>query len=377
MKRELLLDIARHYGTPAYVYDLDRISAQYARLKKAFAGQDADFHYAVKANFNPGVLAHIHRLGAGVDCVSIGEVERALKTGFEPEKILYTPSCPSYEDLEKAFGYGVKIHIGALEYLPWIARHYPDYPIGLRLNPGLETEGNQKIATAHGRSKFGIPWAYRDQLFELLSREPLRIEGLHVHMGSDVHVWQDLTAGVDFLTEAARSFDRLRYLDFGSGLKVPYRPGDPAFDIEAYARYIGQKMRRLPGLRIKLEPGKFLVAQAGIFLMKVNIVKPTPLQTFAGVNTGFNHMIRPMYYDAYHHIENLSNPSGAKQTYDIVGHLCEEDTFARQREIAEIRPGDILALHNAGAYGYVMASHYNLHPLPKEITVEGQKVTEY
>jgi diaminopimelate decarboxylase len=376
MNRELLLDIAHTYGTPAYVYDLDQVAAEYRRLSNAFAGMPADIHYAVKANFNPHVLRTLRDSGAGADCVSIPEVEHALAAGFAPEAILYTPSCPSTDDLKKAVRYGVRLHLGALEYVEWMGRHFPRYPVGLRLNPGLETGGNQKIATAHSRSKFGIPWAYKDRLFDLLRQYGLQIRGLHVHMGSDVQSWRDLTAGVDFLTSVAPLFADLEYLDFGSGLKVPYRPGERSFDIEAYARYIREKTAGLPGVRIKLEPGKFLVARAGVFLMQVNIVKETPLQTFAGVNTGFNHMLRPMYYDAYHHIENLSNPGGTPRIYDVVGHLCEEDTFARNRQIAEIRPGDILALHNAGAYGYVMASHYNLHPLPREITVQGQKIVE-
>ncbi len=374
--RNLLLDIARHYGTPAYVYDLQDVRERYLHLKEHLTGLPADVHYAVKANAHPEILRTLREMGSGADCVSVQEVERVLEAGFAPEKVLYTPSCPSEEELRRAFELGVRVHIGALEYLPWVAEHYPGRPIGLRLNPDVRIEGNVKIATAHAGSKFGIPWTLNKDLMKMLRKLPLRVTGLHVHIGSDVHSWQDLARGVDFLTDIAGAFPDLTYLDFGSGLKVPYRKSEREIDLAAYADHIRQRMKALPQLRIVLEPGKFLVARSGVFLMQVTTVKRTPFKTFAGVNTGFNHMIRPMYYDAYHAIENLSNPGGKEQVYDVVGNLCEEDTFARARRMPEVRKGDILALHNAGAYGYVMASHYNLRPLPKEIIVDGNKIYE-
>ncbi len=375
-RRELLLDIARHYGTPAYVYDLEDVRMRYLHLKDALKGLPADIHYAVKANAHPEILRTLLEMGSGADCVSVQEVEHVLEAGFPPGKVLYTPSCPTEAELRRAFELGVRVHIGALEYLPWVAEHYPGRPIGLRLNPDVRIEGNLKIATAHAGSKFGIPWTQSKELMKLLRKRPLRVTGLHVHIGSDVHSWEDLARGVDFLTEIAEEFPDLTYLDFGSGLKVPYRKGDKEIDLAAYAGHIARRMKALPHLRIKLEPGKFLVARSGVFLMQVSTVKQTPFKTFAGVNTGFNHMLRPMYYDAYHRIENLSNPEGKMQTYDVVGNLCEEDTFARARKLPEVRKGDILALHNAGAYGYVMASHYNLRPLPKEIIVDGKRIYE-
>ncbi len=376
LSRELLLDIALHYGTPAYVYDLENIRRQFSRLKAHLEGLPGHIHYAVKANAHPAILQTILELGGGVDCVSVEEVRHAIQTGFRPQNILYTPSCPSTDELEAAFGMNVHVHIGSMEYLPWIAKHHPAYPIGLRLNPDVQIEGNAKIATAHAGSKFGIPWTQKDELMSLLRELRLHITGLHVHIGSDVHSWKDLARGVDFLTGIAHLFPGLQYLDFGSGLKVPYRRSDKEIDLDAYFGHIAVKMKTLPHLHFKLEPGKFLVARSGVFLMRVNTVKQAPTKTFAGVNTGFNHMIRPMYYDAYHHIDNLSNPQGAPRIYDIVGNLCEEDTFARDRELPGIRTGDILALHNAGAYGYVMASRYNLRPLPKEIIVDGKRIWE-
>ncbi len=234
-----------------------------------------------------------------------------------------------------------------------------------------------KIATAHAMSKFGIPWANNKELLKKIKKNKLIINGLHIHLGSDVHLTEDLKKGVNFLAGIHHLFPDLEYLDFGSGLKVKYHKKDSEINPEEYADFIRKKLKEINRpLRVKIEPGKFLVAEAGYFLMRVNIVKQGTFKTFAGVNTGFNHMIRPMYYDAYHEIVNISNPGGKPQMYDIVGNLCEEDTFARSRKISEIRPGDILALKNAGAYGFIMASHYNMRPLPKEIAVDGDRIFE-
>ncbi len=377
MDKKLLLEIAQEYGTPAYVYDLKKIREQYNKLTSIFEGLDLEVHYAVKANANPAVIETLHEQGAGFDTVSTEEIDHLLALGIRPGDIIYTPSCPSEEELAKAFEKGVRVHIAAMEYLPFVAANYPDHPIGLRLNPDVEIGGNMKMATAHAMSKFGIPWTRHKELMKQLKKNPLNVEGLHVHLGSDVHILNDLKRGVNFITKAAKLFPDLKYLDLGSGLKVKYHNHDTEIDLHAYAEHIREKTAELDRpLKIILEPGKFLTAEAGVFLMRVNVVKRGALKTFAGVNTGFNHMIRPMYYEAYHRIENLSNPEGKQQIYDVVGNLCEEDTFARSRKISEIRKGDILALYNAGAYGYVMASHYNLRPLPKEIAVDGDKIFE-
>ncbi len=377
MDREVLLEIAREYGTPVYVYDLEKIRKQYAKLKKAFEELPFSIHYAVKANANPAVIQTLHQQGSGFDTVSTEEINRLISLGINPEEIVYTPSCPSEQELEKAFNSGVRVHISALEYLPLVAKKFPEKPIGLRLNPDVQISGNMKIATAHAMSKFGIPWARHKELLKTIKKNKIRVETLHIHLGSDVHSLNDLKRGVDFIMQAAEFFPGLKYLDLGSGLKVKYHSHDTEIDLKAYAGYIREKTGTLnQPVKIILEPGKFLTAEAGVFLMRVNIVKHGALKTFAGVNTGFNHMIRPMYYEAYHRIENISNPAGKPKVYDIVGNLCEEDTFARSRKINEIRAGDILALYNAGAYGYVMASHYNLRPLPKEIALDGNKIFE-
>ncbi len=377
IKREILLEIARHYGTPVYVYDLEQIRAKFRKLRDAFSSIDTDIHFAVKANHNPFIIKTIDEEGGKFDTVSLEEVKHLSELGIDEKNILYTPSCPSKDELKKALDTDIAIHIGALELLEWIGQTAPEHPLGLRLNPGLDIGGNKKIATAHQGSKFGIPWTLKNRILKTVDKYRLRITGLHTHLGSDVSYDEVMRQSIDFLFEARSYFPRLEYLDIGGGFKIKYHPDDKETDLKALAGYIrGRTKKSGEAIKIKIEPGKFLVAEAGYFLMQVNFVKKTPGKTFACVNTGFNHFIRPMYYGAYHPVENLSRPGEPESVYDVVGNLCEEDTFAYDRKIARIRENDILVLKNAGAYGYVMASHYNLRPLPKEIVVDGHRIIE-
>jgi len=377
ISRERLLEIARHYGTPVYVYDLDEIRRRYRFLKEVFADLPVDIHYAVKANDHPVIVRTIHDEGGKFDTVSWEEVEHLQKWGIPSGDILYTPSCPSEEELKKALASDVSLHTGEMEYLEWIGKNFPGRPIGLRINPGMDIGGNKKIATAHKVSKFGIPWAYKDKLLKIIASSQLPVTGLHVHLGSDIHHTESIARAVAFLFDIQKYFPQLEYVDIGGGFKIPYHPMDGQTDWETLTALLKEKSALADkSLRIKIEPGKFLTAPAGTFLMEVTQIKETPWKTFACVNSGFNHFIRPMYYGAYHVLENLSHPGAPVRKYDVVGYLCEEDTFAYDRELPELRRGDIVALKNAGAYGRVMASRYNLRPLPKEVAVEGDKIFE-
>jgi len=376
MRIELLLKIASQYNTPAYVYDAQRIKEQYQKLQQAFKSLPYRIHYAMKANENIAVLKLMHDLGLGIDAVSPNEIARALQVGFAAKDIVYTPSCPDFEELKYAFDNGIHVHIGAVEYLEFILENYPETAIGLRINPGNSIGGNQKIATAHQNSKFGIPVSQLDQIQAYISRG-LQIDSLHLHTGSDVKSWQDLARSVDTVFDFAKHFEHLKYIDLGSGFKVKYQENDPEIDLESYANYIEQKLKLFPyNIQLKFEPGKYLVSESGVLLTKVNVVKQGFQKRFVGVNSGFHHLIRPMYYDAYHEIVNLSNPQGAKQIYDVVGQLCEEDTFAYDRALNEVKAGDILAILNAGAYGYSLSSDYNLRAKPKKYLLDGDEVRE-
>ncbi len=375
-KYEVLQQIAHKFGTPIYVYDANFIRNQIKKLQATFQQVNVDIHYAMKANENEALLQIIKEQGIGIDAVSPNEISRAIGLGFEPKQILFTPSCPSEEELDFAFQQGVRIHLGAIEYLDFALQNYPDYPVGLRINPANRIGGNQKIATAHPDSKFGIPVSRMDEVLSYINKG-LQVNALHLHTGSDVKHWQDLARSFDTLLDTASQFHHLEYLDVGSGFKVKYKDTDASIDLDAFANHIQRKLQNLSHIpQIKIEPGKYIVSEAGVFMVKVNLVKKGFQKTFVGVNSGFHHLIRPMYYDAYHEIVNISQPDAPKQIYDVVGQLCEEDTFAYDRAVNQVNKGDILMIKNAGAYGYSMVSQYNLRELPKQVLMDGDSMVE-
>ena len=375
-KNNLLIDITKTFGTPVYVYDQAIIQSQIQKLKKFFQAFPNEIHYAMKANENPEILKIMQQNGLGVDTVSINEIKRALSVGFSKEKIIFTPSCPSEEELKFAFDRQIHTHIGATEYFDFILKNYPDTSIGLRINPGNRIGGNQKIATAHHDSKFGIPINQLEIIKKYMSKG-LKIDSLHLHTGSDVKTWQDLARSVDVIFDFAKWFNRLKYIDLGSGFKVKYHPDDVEIDLKSYAGYIQNKLETLVyPVHVKFEPGKYLVSDAGVLLVKVNVVKQGFNKKFVGVNSGFHHLIRPMYYDAYHEIINLSNTELATEKYDVVGVLCEEDTFAHDCLLSPVKKDDILMIKNAGAYGFSMSSIYNLRDKPKEVLISYEGIRE-
>lgn len=376
LNHHTLLEISRKYGTPVYVYDASVIRKQYRKLQEAFQTLAYEIHYAMKANENPEILNIFKDLGAKIDAVSTGEIQRALQVGFLPEDIIYTPSFPSLREIDFAIKNKIKIHIGEIYALQYIIEKYPGVSIGLRINPANSIEGNQKIATAHADSKFGIPLKDLDYVRQI-SENKIKIDALHIHTGSDVKSWQDLANSAKILFEQLRNFPEVKYLDLGSGFKVKYKPEDVEVDLKSYVEFIENQINKInKNLVIHFEPGKYLVSEAGNLLVEVIGIKQGYRKKFVGVNSGFHHLIRPMYYNAYHEIINLSNPNGEKEIYDVVGQLCEEDTFAYDRAIAKIRIGDVLAIKNAGAYGFAMASEYNLRRKPKEILVDQEKISD-
>jgi len=374
--QKLLLKLVSQNGTPIYLYDQSIIEAQIRKLKQAFKKIPYDIHYAMKANENPAILNIIKEQQLGVDAVSTNEIKNALKVGLRPDQIIYTPSCPDTQDLKFAFDQHIHTHIGATEYFDFILKNYPEKKIGLRINPGNSIGGNQKIATGHVNSKFGIPITQID-IIKTYMAQGLKIDSLHLHTGSDVKNWQDLARSVDAIFDFARHFDALEYIDLGSGFKVKYHRDDIEIDLKSYAEYIQQKIASFPHpIKIKFEPGKYLVSKAGVLLVKVNVVKQGFDKKFIGVNSGFHHLIRPMYYDAYHDIINLSHPDPATEKYDVVGVLCEEDTFAHDRLLAPTKKDDILMIKNGGAYAYSMSSEYNLRDKPKEFLIRQNAIED-
>ncbi len=368
------------YGSPLYVYDTSRMEKQYRRLEMAFRGSRIRIHYACKALTNINVLRFFKGLGSGLDTVSIQEVMLGLRAGYDPRDILYTPNCVSLEEINQAVDLGVRINIDSISILEQFGhQHGEKVPICIRINPHIMAGGNQKIATGHIDSKFGISIYQLPHVERIIETNHMKVEGIHMHTGSDILDVDVFLRGIEILLESSRHFADLDYIDIGSGFKVAYREGDHFTDIESFGKGLSKRFNKFcseygKDLTLIFEPGKFLVSEAGYFMARVNVIKQTTATVFAGLDTGMNHFIRPMFYDAYHQIINVSNPRGKKtRIYTVVGYICETDTFGWNRKITEISEGDILAFKNAGAYCYAMSSNYNSRYRPAEVMLHKQR----
>lgn len=367
--------LANEFGTPLYIYEQESIENQYAKLTNAFKETKTRFFYACKALSNINILKVVQQTGAGLDTVSINEVKLGLRAGFTPDKILFTPNCVDFSEIEEAKEFGVHINIDNMSILEQFGNKYGNtYPIMVRLNPHIMAGGNIKISTGHIDSKFGISIHQLRHIERVVKTTNLNVEGLHMHTGSEIKDINVFLQGLEVMLDVSSHFPNIKYLDLGSGFKVPYAPGEKATDVDL----LGAKMKEAltqyqtetgKELEIWFEPGKYLVSESGSFVVQVNVIKQTPATVFAGVNSGFNHLIRPMFYESYHHIENISNPEGTERIYTVVGNLCETDTFCWDRVISEIREGDYLLFKNAGAYGFEMSSNFNSRLKPAEVLV--------
>ncbi|WP_420460521.1 diaminopimelate decarboxylase [Neolewinella sp.] len=370
-----VLDVVERFGAPVYVYDAARMQQQYERICAAFAGVERlRINYACKALTNLNVLRLFRQLGSGLDTVSMQEVELGLMAGFDPHDILFTPNCVGLDEVNEAVTKGVRMNIDNISILEQFGDQHRGVPVCIRINPHIMAGGNSKISVGHIDSKFGISIHQVPHILKVVGALDLRVEGLHMHTGSDILDAQVFLQGVEILLRAAVDFPDLDYIDFGSGFKVPYKEGGIATDIEDLGERLTVRFNEFctnygRKLELMFEPGKFLVSEAGTFLVRTNVVKTTPATVFAGVDSGLNHFIRPMFYDAYHHITNISNPTGKPRIYTVVGYICETDTFGVNRQLAEVREGDILAMANAGAYCYMMASNYNSRYRPAEVMI--------
>lgn len=368
-----LTQLAAEHGTPLYVYDGEQIKAQYKRLKNAFQGIETRFLYACKALNNINVMRLLLKEGAGLDAVSINEVEIGLIAGFQPQDILFTPNCVSMQEYERAVELGVRINIDNISILEQFGDRFGNsVPVCVRLNPHIMAGGNVNISTGHIDSKFGISIHQLRHLTRVVKSHNIKINGLHMHTGSDILDAEVFLRGAELLFDAAEHFPDLEYLDFGSGFKVAYKEGDVTTDIEALGAAISQRFAQFckdygRELTLMFEPGKFLVSEAGLLLVQVSVVKQTTATVFAGVDSGQNHLIRPMFYNAHHDIVNVSNPEGKARIYTVVGNICETDTFGYDRKLTEVREGDILAIKNAGAYAFTMSNNYNARFRPAEV----------
>ena len=376
LQNKQLTEIANQFGTPVYVYHAERIKEQYEKLLASFQGADARFFYAAKALTNINILKYILSIGCNVDCSSINEVKLAMKAGFAPQNILYTSNNVSFEEIEEAKNIGVHINIDSISNLQKFGKKFGHtYPVGVRLRPNIMAGGNLKISTGHADSKFGVPLEDIEAVIEVVKETGLYIRTLHIHTGSEIKDVEVFVKGIEVLFDIVNYFPELEVIDLGGGFKVPYMPGEEGTDIELLGKKVKEEFKLYEEknnrhFQVWFEPGKFLVSEAGYFITKVNVIKQAGNIIFAGVDSGLNHLIRPMFYGAYHEIENISNPSGTKRNYNVVGNICETDTFAENRLLPEIREGDYLVFRNAGAYCFEMSSNYNSRFRPAEVIVK-------
>jgi diaminopimelate decarboxylase len=375
MDNQLLLSLVEKYGAPLYVYDANKIEQQYNRMRNAFSGvKNVKINYAIKSNTNINILKVLNRLKSGTDCVSIQEVKLCIHAGFDVENISYTPNGVSYDELVEAKNLGVKITLDNLSSLKQFGTDFPDYPVAIRMNPHVMAGGNAKISVGHIDSKFGVSVSQIDLILKVVSDTGMTINGVHMHTGSDISNLEAFVEATEILLGIAKQFDTIEFIDLGSGFKVPYKPGDNETDLEQLGVLLGDSFNQFcreygKELTLVFEPGKFLVSESGKFLATVNVIKETPNITFAGIDSGLNHLSRPMMYDAYQHITNISNTSEEKDEYSVVGYICETDTFGSKRILSKVSQGDVLCIHNAGAYCFSMASNYNSRFKPAEVMI--------
>lgn len=367
--------IAEQYGMPVYVYDGNKMEAQYHKMMNAFSNTKVHIHFACKALNNINILKLFKKLGAGIDAVSIQEVWLAKQAGVDVKDILYTPNGVSMEEIDMAVKEGVMINIDNLSILEQFGMKYgSSYPVCVRINPHIMAGGNNNISVGHIDSKFGISIHQVPHILRIVNHYNMHVNGLHMHTGSDILDTDVFLRGAEILFETAQHFKELHYLDFGSGFKVKYKEGDIETDIDDLGEKLSKRFNEFcknygKELTLIFEPGKFLVSEAGYFLVKVNVVKQTTSAVFVGVDSGFNHLIRPMLYNAHHDVVNITYPQGKLRMYTVVGYICETDTFGWNLKIHEVNEGDVLCFKNAGAYCFTMASNYNSRFRPAEVLI--------
>lgn len=374
-----VVGLAEKHGSPLYIYDSSIMIRQYKRITEAFKSTRVKINYACKALTNINVLKLFKSLGSGLDAVSIQEVELGLKAGFKPQDILYTPNCVSIEEIEEAVELGVRINIDNIAILEEFGVKYGDkIPVCVRINPHVLAGGNHKISTGHIDSKFGISIYQMPHVHRIVETNNMKVEGIHMHTGSDIVDVDVFLRATEIMFETAAQFKELDYIDLGSGFKVPYKADDIYTDVEDLGKGLSARFNKFcknygKDLTLVFEPGKYLVSEAGSFVARVNVIKQTTATVFAGLDTGLNHFIRPMFYDAYHEIINVSKSTGKTRIYTVVGYICETDTFGWNRKMTEAKEGDYLLFKNAGAYCYAMSSNYNSRFRPAEVLIHEGK----
>ncbi|MBT4875230.1 MAG: diaminopimelate decarboxylase [Desulfobacula sp.] len=394
-----LHDVCAQFGTPLYVYDAGVIKQQFKNFTKAFFGIDHEIMFAVKSCTNMSIMKYMLTLGAGIDTVSIPEIKMGLKLGFKPEKIVFTPNVVEFCEIRDAVGFGVAINIENLQNLEAFGRKFQNtYPVCIRLNPNMISEietrttdlsslnfasvnkehyddvSKEQVEAWHNQSKFGISLTQFDKVLKLVEKYNIKINGVHVHSSHVILNEEVFKKGVKTVFKIAKLFNHLEYVDFGGGIMVKHHPDDKVVELDKIGKILKKEYDKFCvsiGKKIKIwfEPGRYLLSESGILLAKAVVLKTNGFINFVGTNTGFNHLLRPMMYDAYHQIINITNPDGELEKYNIVGNLCEIDNIGVHRTLNKVRQDDIIMIKNAGAYGFSMSSNYNTRPKPAEVLI--------
>ena len=380
MDIKILKEAALKFGTPIYLYDLKIIENQFDKLNKELSVlENYKIHFAAKSLSNISILKFIKKMGAGLDAVSIEEVMIGLKCGFNKDEILYTPNGVSFEEIKQAFKLGVKINLDSIESVKDFVNDFGNQSITVRINPGIYAGGNDNVSVGHSKSKFGIPEERIDELLDMEKKDKIKITGLHIHTGSDITKNNQFKEGIMKIFSIARDFRNIESIDLGGGIKIPYFKDDTSTNLNDYVKEVLKELKKFElefkkKLKLIFEPGKFLVSDCGFFITKVNYIKSTKTKDFLQVDSGLNHLLRPTLYGSHHEIINLSNPAGKKKEYDVVGYICEKDTFAEKRKIPKTSVGDLICFKNAGAYGFEMSSNYNSRLKPAEVCIYNNKI---
>ena len=372
--------IMQEYGSPLYVYEESVLRSCFRQLISGFPEGLIKIHYSMKANSNQTILKILCEEGSSIDAVSEYEVRLALESGFEPDQIIFTGNNNNLEEIEYCVEQKVLINIGSLALLELFGNRHSGMTLSVRINPGLGAGHHAHCITGGPDSKFGIYLDQIDSVLDLANKYNLTINGIHSHIGTGIFEAEPMLEAMEMTLAVAEKFPELQFVDFGGGFGIPYRPDQSALDMNDLSQKMTQRFRKFVynygrDLEMKIEPGKLLVGPAGILLTTVTNISETPKYRFVGVDSGFNHLLRPTIYGAYHRIINASCVSGNEEDIVVVGNICESgDILSRsgeeiRRRLPSPKIGDRLALLDVGAYGMSMSSQYNFRPRPAEILV--------
>ena len=376
--------LMQEYGSPLYVYEESVLRSQFRQLSSGFPEGLLEIHYSMKANSNPSLLKILREEGSSIDAVSEFEVRLALESGFEPQQIIFTGNNNSLAEIEYCVEQEVSVNLGSLVLLEKFGQRFPQTSVSVRINPGIGAGHHAHCITGGPDSKFGIYHDQIDAALALATKYKLTLNGVHSHIGTGIYSAEPMLEAMEMILAVAEKFPDLEFIDFGGGFGIPYRPEQQALDMKDLSQKMTRRFTEFKQcygreISMKIEPGKLLVGPAGILLTTVTNITDTPKHRFVGVDSGFNHLLRPTLYGSYHKILNASRSSGDEEDVVVVGYICESgDIFSRsgdkiERKLPSPVIGERLAFLDAGAYGFSMSSQYNSRPRPAEVLVhQGQ-----